>query len=76
MSMLKGMNKKQFEEDNDDIGGNMAELGEMGEVGVPDWMESADSDDGKLMNNRNNFDLGRPPSCKITYLNRRIFLIV
>ena len=36
----------------------------LGEVGRPDWMESDSSDDGKLMNNRNNFDLGRPPSCK------------
>jgi hypothetical protein len=64
MNLLQKKKKaKNFKEDEEDnLGGNMAALGEMGEVGRPDWMESASSDDGKLMDNRNNFDLGRPPS--------------
>eukprot|EP00344_Euplotes_crassus_P001006 CAMPEP_0197005052 /NCGR_PEP_ID=MMETSP1380-20130617/27418_1 /TAXON_ID=5936 /ORGANISM="Euplotes crassus, Strain CT5" /LENGTH=501 /DNA_ID=CAMNT_0042424045 /DNA_START=14 /DNA_END=1519 /DNA_ORIENTATION=+ len=64
MNLLQKKKKaKHFKEDeDDDLGGNMAALEEMGEVGRPDWMESASSDDGKLMDNRNNFDLGRPPS--------------
>lgn len=58
---------KHNEEDEDLIGGNLEGLGEMGEVGKPDWMESDSSDDGKLMDNRNNFDLGRPPSRKLLF---------
>jgi hypothetical protein len=58
-------NKNNHHQDGDDeIGGNMAGIDGLGEVGRPDWMESDSSDDGQLMNNRNNFDLGRPPSCK------------
>jgi len=60
----KKKNKKQ-KQDDDLLGGNMAGMDDLGEVGRPDWMESDSSDDGKLMDNRNNFDLGRPPSRKI-----------
>lgn len=58
----KKSKKQKHTEDDDLLSGNMAGIDGLGEVGKPDWMESDSSDDGKLMNNRNNFDLGRPPS--------------
>jgi hypothetical protein len=54
--------KNKHRGEDDQFAGNMANIDGMGEVGKPDWMESDDSDDGKITNNRNNFDLGRPPS--------------
>lgn len=67
MAKPKTKNKRKKEEEEDIIGGNMDALDGLGEVGKPDWMESASSDDGKIMDNRNNFDLGRPVTRKLIF---------
>jgi hypothetical protein len=65
----KKSKKQKHQEDDDLLSGNMAGIDGLGEVGKPDWMESDSSDDGKIMNNRNNFDLGRPPSRTLNYIH-------
>lgn len=50
---------------DDGLGGNLAGMDGLGEVGRPDWMEDDSSDDGKLMDNRNNFDLKVPDTRKL-----------
>lgn len=64
LASKKKKSKKQKQKDNyDELDNNFAGLGELGEVGRPDWMEQVDSSDdneGGLVNDRRNFDLGRP----------------
>ena len=53
--------KKQVDDAYEELGNNLAGLGDLGEVGRPDWMEQVDSSDdggGGLTKERKNFDLG------------------
>jgi hypothetical protein len=65
MNNAPNYNRNGANNDDELLGGNMNALDDLGEVGKPDWMESDSSDDGKLVNNRNNFDLGRPVTRKL-----------